>query len=118
MKQDKDCIFCKIVKGEIKAEIVGESEGFIAFLDAHPKADGHTLIVSKGHYITLLDIPNELGDELLEFIKEVASGLLEEGKGEGFNLVMNNFESAGQVVKHAHLHIIPRKEGDGIKEIV
>lgn len=113
-----DCIFCKIARKEIKSEIVAESDNFIAFLDVNPKAKGHTLVVPKHHYVTLLDIPNKLGCEMLEFSKKVASLLLEEKKGDGFNIVMNNLEPAGQVVKHAHIHIIPRKEGDGLRSII
>ncbi len=112
--KDKDCIFCKIIKREIPAKIVGESNGFIAFLDAHPKTDGHTLVVPKKHYVTLLDLPNRLGGEMLEFVKKIASGLLDDKRGDGFNILMNNLECAGQIVKHAHIHVIPRKEGDGV----
>ena len=113
----QDCIFCKIARSEIPAQKVGESNNFLAFLDAHPKTDGHTLIIPKKHFVTLLDISNTLGEELLKFTKEIASKLLEEKKGDGFNLVMNNLEPAGQVVKHAHIHVIPRKEGDGLMMI-
>ncbi len=108
-------MFCGIAKKEISAEIVGESNSFIAFRDAHPNAEGHTLIVPKQHWVTLFDIPNKYGAELLEFVKKIASELMDERYGDGFNVVMNNLECAGQVVKHAHLHIIPRKEGDGLR---
>ena len=111
----EDCIFCKIVRGEIKAQKVGESDNFIAFLDVNPKVDGHTLIIPKKHFVTLLDIPNKLGNEMIELAKKIASRLLDEKKGDGFNVLMNNLEPAGQVVFHAHVHIIPRKEGDGLR---
>ena len=110
-----DCIFCKIVQGKISATLIDSSNSFVAFLDAHPRTPGHTLIVPKEHYVTLLDIPSKLGSELLEFTKKVAGKLLEEKKGDGFNVVMNNLSCAGQVVMHAHLHLIPRNEGDGFK---
>ena len=109
-----DCIFCKIVKGEITADKVYEDDNVIGILDANPKAEGHTLIIPKKHFKTLLDVPNSLGNELIEAAKKVALKLIEEGKGDGFNLLMNNFDSAGQVVHHAHMHIIPRKKGDGL----
>ncbi len=112
-----ECVFCKIVQGAIPAKLVDSSNSFIAFLDAHPKTQGHTLIVPKEHYVTLLDIPSRLGEELLHFTKKVAGSLLEEKKGDGFNVVMNNLTCAGQVVMHAHLHLIPRNEGDGLKMI-
>lgn len=109
------CIFCKIIRNEIKAEIVAESNNFIAFKDVKPKAEGHTLIVPKKHGVTLLDIPNKLGNELLTFQKNVVSFLLEKKYGDAFNIVMNNLEPAGQIVMHAHIHIIPRNEGDNLK---
>jgi len=114
---DGDCVFCKIVQGKIKADVTRVSNSFIAIKDAHPKAKGHTLIIPKQHCVTLLDMPDKLGQELLQFSKKVAGDLLDEKYGDGFNVVMNNLEPAGQVVKHAHLHIIPRKEGDGLHMI-
>ncbi len=116
--ENKDCIFCKIARGKIKAEIVKSSNNFIAIFDTKPAAEGHTLIIPKKHFVTLLDINNTLGEELLKFTKEIASSLLEEKYGDGFNIIMNNLEPAGQIVKHAHIHVIPRKEGDGLRMIV
>ncbi len=114
----EDCIFCRIVNGEIKSEIVMTSNNFIAIKDIKPVSEGHILIISKKHYVTLLDLPDNLGDELLKFTKSIASILLESKMGDGFNIIMNNLEPAGQIVKHAHLHIIPRKENDGLKSLV
>lgn len=116
--EDKNCVFCKIAKGEIKSEKVEESNNFFAILDIKPKSEGHTLVIPKKHFGTLLDVPNSLGNELLEITKKVASKLLDDKKGDGFNVIMNNLSCAGQIVMHAHLHIIPRKEGDGLKGIV
>jgi histidine triad (HIT) family protein len=113
--EDKSCVFCKIVKKEKSAEIVMEGNSFIAFRDANPRAEGHTLVVPKKHWVTLLDIPNTYAKEMMEFVKKVASELMDSGMGDGFNVLMNNLEVAGQVVAHAHIHIIPRKEGDGVK---
>ncbi len=112
------CIFCKIVSGEIKSEIIKSSENFIAIKDINPVSEGHMLIVPKKHFVTLLDIPESLGGEMLEFTKEAASGLMEKKMGTGFNVIINNFPSAGQFVMHAHLHVIPRKDGDGIRYLV
>ena len=113
----KDCIFCKIARGEIKAEFVAETNSFFAIRDAHPKAEGHTLVIPKKHFVTLLDLPNKLGAEMLTITKKVASDLLEKKLGDGFNILMNNLEPAGQIVKHGHIHVIPRKEGDKLKII-
>lgn len=115
--KDPNCVFCKIAQGEIPAERVGETNNFFAIRDAHPKANGHTLIIPKKHFVTLLDIPNTLGNELLKFVKEISSDLLDKKFGDAFNILMNNLEPAGQIVKHAHVHIIPRKEDDGIRII-
>ncbi len=116
-KTEESCIFCKIAQRKIKTERIAESNKFIAILDANPKTKGHTLIISKKHFVTLLDIPNNLGEELLTFIKKVASKILDNKQGDGFNIIMNNLEPAGQVVKHVHIHILPRKEGDGLRMI-
>lgn len=113
----QDCIFCKIARKEVKSDILFESNNFIAFADINPKVKGHTLVIPKKHFVTLLDIPNNLGSEMLEFTKEVAYNLMERKIGDGFNILMNNLEVAGQVVKHAHIHILPRNEGDGIRVI-
>lgn len=115
--ENKECVFCKIAQGKIKAEIVKSSNNFIAIFDARPAVKGHMLIIPKKHLVTLLDINNTLGEELLKFTKEAASFLLEEKYGDGFNILMNNLEPAGQVVRHAHIHVIPRKEGDGLRMI-
>ena len=116
--KSKDCIFCKIAQRKVSEErIVKESNNFIAILDTNPVAKGHTLVIPKKHLVTLLDIPNKLGEELLKFTKEIASDLLDKKLGDGFNLVMNNLEPAGQVVAHAHIHVIPRKDNDGIRTV-
>ncbi len=110
---NKDCVFCKISKGRNR-EFVAESENFFAVRDAKPRAKGHTLVIPKKHYVTLLELPQGLGDELVTISKEVAENLMDEGLGTGFNVLMNNFPSGGQVVMHAHVHIVPRNEGDGL----
>ena len=113
-----DCIFCKMSKGEIPVEKVANTNNFFAIRDIKPKAEGHTLIIPKKHFVTLLDIPNTLGEELLQITKQISSELLDKKFGDGFNIIMNNLEPAGQIVKHAHLHIIPRKEFDNLKTLV
>ena len=109
-----DCIFCKIVNGEIKAEKIYENDNFISFPDANQKVDGHSLVVSKKHFETILDMPASLGSELVDCIKKTSLKLMKEHKATGFNVVQNNFEDAGQVVKHLHFHILPRKKGDSV----
>lgn len=115
MKPKSDCIFCKIIAGEIASERVLESNSFIAIYDIKPKNPGHLLVIPKNHYVTLLDIPDKIGQELLEFTKKAAGHLLDKKYGNGFNVLMNNLEVAGQEVMHAHIHVIPRKEDDGLR---
>ena len=111
----EDCIFCKIVNGEIETSKVYEDKNFIGILDENPKAEGHTLIIPKKHFRNLLDMPNTLGNEMLEAIKKVSLKLIDEGKAEGINVISNNEAVAGQIIFHTHIHIIPRKKNDGLK---
>ena len=113
-----DCIFCKIVKGEIDSAKIWEDENFLAFLDANPKCEGHTLIIPKKHFDNLesLDIINS--SKCIEAIQEIGKILMQKYDAEGFNLLLNNGEVAGQIVEHVHFHLLPRKEGDDKKGII
>ena len=113
----KDCIFCKIARGEIKKDPFIESNNFCAFEDVSPITPGHMLVIPKKHFVTLLDIPNNLGQELLEFIKKITNEMLDKKQGDGFNILMRNLEAGGQEVPHAHIHVIPRKEDDGVSSL-
>jgi len=110
----KDCIFCKISKGEVKVKKIYENDSFFSMPDAEPVIKGHSLVISKKHFATFLDLPVSLEGELLDAIKKTALILIKENKASGFNIVNNNFKSAGQTVNHMHFHIFPRKEGDGV----
>ncbi len=112
---EKDCIFCKIVRGEIDSKKILETENFFAIKDVNPKTKGHSLVIPKKHFKTLLDMPSSLFGEFLETAKKLAFKLLDEEKAEGFNLIMNNYEVAGQLVPHVHLHILPRTKGDDFR---
>ena len=111
--EEEDCVFCKIARKEIKAEIIEESENFIAIPDANPKTEGHSLIISKKHFINILDVPVLSGNELLEMIKKVSLKYKQ-----NFNIAVNTGKEAGQAVMHFHLHILPRKKGDGLYNLV
>lgn len=111
----KNCIFCKMVNGEIPIKKIYENDNFFSILDQDQTIKGHGLIISKKHFENILDMPNSLGSELLDCIKKTALKLIDENKASGFNVVNNNFGSAGQIVKHVHFHILPRKEGDGMQ---
>jgi histidine triad (HIT) family protein len=109
----EECAFCKIAKGEIPVDRIYENDNFVSFPDANPVIEGHTLVVPKKHFKTLLDFPDSLGGELIDCIKKTTMKLIEEHKAEGFNVISNNFPAAGQAVHHVHFHIMPRKDGDG-----
>ena len=109
------CLFCKIVAGEVSSERILESENFIVVRDAFPKVNGHSLVISKKHYDNFLEMPLELYEELLRVSKEAALKIIKETGSEGFNLLTNNGEVAGQLIPHVHWHILPRKKDDGFK---
>lgn len=110
----QDCIFCRIVQGQLPAARILETPGVLAFLDIAPVNYGHTLVIPKVHYQNLLDLPDDLWTEIGQVSRRVAQALQGGLKAQGFNLGMNNFEAAGQVVFHAHLHVIPRYFSDGL----
>ena len=109
-----DCIFCKIVAGELSSHKVYEDDETLAFLDIHPVQPGHTLVVPKRHAKNIFEISPENWASVAETVRRVAIAL-ERGTGaHGVNIMMNNREYAGQVVEHAHVHLIPRFKGDGL----
>lgn len=109
-----DCIFCRIIKGEIPSAKIYDHGGVFAFLDIAPVNKGHALVVPKAHHATLFDLPEDLGRELLAALKTVGSAVMTATGADGINLGMNNYEAAGQLVHHAHFHLIPRHKGDGL----
>jgi histidine triad (HIT) family protein len=111
----EECIFCKIAKGHISAKKIYENENFFSIPDKSPAAKGHSLVISKRHFNTILDLNSTLGPELLDCIKQTAIKLMKENNSKGFNVLNNNFEAAGQIVNHVHFHILPRKKGDGLR---
>lgn len=112
---EHDCLFCKIVKGEVPSEKVHEDECSFAFLDIKPINPGHTLLVPKKHFANLYEIPDETLRALAPAIKKLAVGVKKAVGADGINIGMNNDPAAGQLVFHAHIHIMPRFEGDGHK---
>lgn len=110
-----DCIFCKIIAGQIPCYLVAESDNFLAFLDINPINVGHTLVVPKVHYENILDTPLELLGDAMKMCKSIARVIKEELGADGINVGMNNFPAAGQAVFHTHFHVIPRFLNDGLK---
>lgn len=109
-----NCIFCKIGSGLAPAVRVLETERVLAFLDVVPVHFGHTLVIPKSHYENFLDLPDDLWLEMSQVSRKVAKAFLQVLKAPGFNVAVNNFEAAGQIVFHAHIHVIPRYSGDGL----
>lgn len=108
-----DCLFCKIIHGEIPAEKVYEDKDTIAFLDIHPTSIGHTLLVPKKHYDLLTDMPHKELAAFATSLQNVMKGF--QTYADGVNILQNNGKAAGQLVSHVHFHIIPRRDGDGIR---
>jgi histidine triad (HIT) family protein len=109
-----ECIFCRIAAGQAPAANVLETPSVLAFLDIAPVHYGHTLVIPKEHYETFLDLPDDLWLEMGQVSRRVAEALRQVMFARGFNVTMNNFDAAGQVVFHAHLHVIPRFLSDGL----
>lgn len=108
-----DCIFCKIVAGEIPATKIYEDENILAFLDIAPVNPGHTLVIPKTHYADFMELPEEESAVIIRTIKKLAAAVMQGTGAEGFNLTLNNGAVAGQVVGHVHWHIVPRFTDDG-----
>ncbi len=111
---DSNCIFCKIVAGEIPATKVYEDELTFAFLDINPVNLGHTLVIPKKHLVNLYELEEASRNALLATAQKVAKAIKSELKADGVNLGMNNDSAAGQIIFHAHLHVIPRFNNDGL----
>jgi len=114
MLRDPDCVFCKIVSAEIPATVVYESHAIIAFLDVGPLADGHLLVIPKEHFAGLTDLPGVKCAQVAEAIPYLGRALLRVTGAQGFNLLCNQGQAAGQVVEHVHFHLIPRCSADGL----
>jgi len=111
---DHDCIFCKIIRGEIPSAKVYETHTVLAFLDIAPVNKGHALVIPKSHHETIWDIPGWMAQDLHRAVQIVAQALKDGLNAEGVNIGMNNGAAAGQLVLHAHWHLIPRFTGDGL----
>ena len=107
-----DCIFCKIVKGEIDSAKVLENDKVLAFLDVNPVAKGHCLVIPKMHFENIFDITDEILGEVIFLVKYISENLKNSFEIEGINLVQSSGSKAGQAIFHFHLHIIPRYQGD------
>jgi histidine triad (HIT) family protein len=108
-----ECVFCKIVAKELPSYLIKETENFLVFLDINPISEGHALIISKMHYKNFLELPSSLFQEYEELTQSVAKKIMHIVEADGINIGMNIGKAAGQIIFHAHTHIIPRFADDG-----
>ena len=111
--RDENCIFCKIANGDIPSRTLYEDENFRVILDLAPATKGHALILPKSHFKNLYEISDEVAAKVLPLAKKMANTMTEKLGCDGFNIIQNNNEIAGQTVFHFHMHLIPRYENDG-----
>jgi len=109
---DENCIFCRIIGGDEMVSIVHEDDRAVAFMDIQPASLGHTLVVSRDHYPTLFDVPDEIAAHCLSIAKRIAAGIQQATGTESINLFSANGKAGGQDVPHFHWHLIPVREGE------
>ena len=110
---DDECIFCGIVREDIPARVVTTTEHTVAFLDANPLAAGHTLVVPRGHYATVGELPTDVRDALFVQLGRLAPAIETAVDADASNIGFNNGPESGQEIPHVHGHVIPRFAGDG-----
>ena len=112
--KDENCIFCKLANGDIPTATLYEDDDFRVILDAGPASKGHALILPKEHYKNLYELDDEIAAKALVLAKKMITRLTDVLGCDGYNIVQNNGEVAGQTVFHIHIHRIPRYEGDAV----
>ena len=113
-RSDTDhCTFCNLIRGSAEVSVCFEDSDAIAFMDTQPVNAGHVLVVPRAHYESLLDVPADLGVHLFRVTMHLAEAVRSVTGCEGMNLVVNSGDAAGQDEPHYHVHIIPRRQGDG-----
>lgn len=110
-----NCIFCKIIKGEIPSNIIYEDKDIIILLDRFPASKGHTLIIPKEHIENIYALDDELAQKIFSTATKISKILKENLNCDGLNILQNNGEIAGQTVFHFHMHLIPRFKNDNVK---
>ena len=111
--QDPSCIFCKIATGKIPAQVIAQNERAMALLDAFPLAAGHTLVIPKSHYAKVQEMSREDAAAVFEMTQKVASAVESGSQANASTIAIHNGREAGQEIPHVHVHIVPRKAGDG-----
>lgn len=115
--KNENCIFCKILNGDIPSAKLYEDDEFAIILDVGPASFGHALILPKEHYANVFEMPEELLAKSMSLAKVWGEKLVKGLNADGMNLVQNNGLAAGQTVFHYHLHMIPRYENDNVGEL-
>lgn len=110
-----DCLFCKIIEGEIPSYAIYEDEDIIAFLDISPVNNGHTLVLPKRHVKNLLEMDDATVLSVFIKVRDISRAVMKSMNADGFNIEINTYKAAGQLVDHAHVHIVPRFESDGLR---
>ena len=108
-----DCIFCKLANGVFETNKIYEDDDFTVILDAAPATKGHALILPKEHYANIYELDDETAGKALKLAKKLAIHMTDKLGCDGFNIIQNNGEAAGQTVFHFHIHLIPRYKDDG-----
>ena len=108
-----DCVFCRIISGEVPAHLVLEDDEFVAFLDARPVFKGHVLLLPRRHYVTLADLPVPAVGPLFERVRLLSAAIPAALGAQGTFVALNNIVS--QSVPHLHVHVVPRTKGDGLR---
>jgi histidine triad (HIT) family protein len=111
--QDENCVFCKIASGKIPARIVMQNDRAIALLDAFPLAAGHTLVIPKSHHVKVQDMNEQDAMAVFEITWKVAGAVEAGSQVNASTIAVHNGSEAGQEIPHVHVHIVPRKRGDG-----
>ncbi len=115
MERDPECVFCKIVAGELPCFKLHEDEATVAFMDINPFNDGHALVIAKGHHANLYETPDEALTAVASVVKKVARAVDETLAPAGLNVMQANGAAAGQSVFHYHVHVLPRRDDDEAK---
>lgn len=118
LMKDENCIFCKLANGEIPTRTIYEDDMFRVILDADPAVKGHALILPKEHYANIYEIPESTAAAAMVLAKKLAAVMTERLHADGFNLLQNNGETAGQTIFHFHMHLIPRYKDDDNSKIL
>lgn len=111
----ENCIFCKIIAGDIPSSVIYEDEDFKVIMDISPASKGHAIILPKKHFANLFELDDYVAKKMLIVTRKVAIAMKEELGCDGINLLQNNGEAAGQTVFHIHFHLIPRYKDDKVR---